>query len=247
MHVEYHKLHSPRLGQDFELKVYGHEGRPVVVFPSQDGRFFDFENWGMVEAVGRHIHEGRIRLFSIDGRDWESWTDKGKHPHDRARRHADYDAAVLFDVLPFIRHHSRMSHGRDMVLTGCSAGAYHAVNFFLRHPDAADTVIALSGVYQLSTYIGTYMDDAVYMQSPIHYLANLADEHYLTLYRHSRIVLACGQGKWEHECLDDTRRLSDLLHAKGVGHWLDLWGHDVDHDWPWWRKQLPYFLDQLGV
>lgn len=247
MQIEYHKLFCPHLNQDFELKIYGHAGHPMVVFPSQDGRFFDFENWGMVDAVSRHIHEGTIKIFSLDGRDWESWTSKDKHPHEKAKRHADYDAAVLFDVLPFVRKHSEMRHIRDMILTGCSMGAYHAVNFFLRHPDVADTVIGLSGLYQMRMFVGDYMDDLIYMQSPIHYLANLTDNHYLELYRQSRIILCCGQGRWEEECLEDTRRLSDLLRTKGVGHWLDLWGNDVDHDWPWWRKQLPYFLDQVAA
>ena len=247
MQVEYHKYHSPRLHQGFELKVYGHDGRPVVVFPSQDGRFFDFESWGMIEALSRHIGAGAIKVFAIDGRDWESWTDKHKHPHDRAKRADEYDAAILHEAIPFVRQHSRMRHPRDMIFTGCSMGAFHAMNFFLRHPGTADTVIALSGVYQLRTHLGDYMDDRVYFHSPLNYLASLSDHHLLELYRQSRIVLCCGQGRWEEECLDDTRRLTALLAAKGVNHWLDEWGNDVDHDWPWWRKQLPYFLDKLGV
>jgi esterase/lipase superfamily enzyme len=245
MHIEYHKLFSPHLNQDFELKVYGHDGHPLVVFPSQDGRFFDFENFGMIDAVSRHLNQGTLRLFSLDGRDWEHWTNNSAHPHDRAKRYADYDAAILFDILPFIRSHSHLRHPRDIILTGCSLGAYHAANFFLRHPDTANALIALSGVYTLKTYIGDYMDDKVYLQSPLHYLANLHDGHYLDLYRQSKIILCCGQGRWEEECLQDTRQLSHLLANKGVNHWLDLWGNDVDHDWPWWRKQLPYFLDQV--
>jgi esterase/lipase superfamily enzyme len=247
MQTQYHKIYSPHLSQDFELKSYGQSGKPLVVFPSQDGRFFDFENWGMVGAIDRHIRDGTVQVFAIDGRDWESWCDNSKHPHERAKRHADYDAAVLFDVLPYVRSRSHLRHARDLALTGCSMGAYHAMNFFLRHPDVADTVIALSGIYQLHTFIGAYSDEAVYHQSPIHYLANLGEEKYLSLYRQSKIVLCCGQGRWEEECLSDTRQLSQLLANKSVPHWLDLWGHDVDHDWPWWRKQLPYFLDQVAA
>jgi esterase/lipase superfamily enzyme len=246
MHTEYHKFYSPHLTQDFELKSYGHAGKPLVVFPSQDGRFYDFENWKMIDAIAGHIDAGKVKVFCIDGRDWESWTQNAAHPNDRARRYSDYDAAVLFDVLPFIRSHSHMHSHRDMILTGCSMGAYHAVNFFLRHPDAADTVIALSGVYRLKTFLGDYIDNETYHHSPINYLEHLADPHYLRLYRQSRIVICCGQGRWEEECLADSKHLSHLLHEKNVPHWLDLWGHDVDHDWPWWRAQLPYFLDKLG-
>ncbi len=164
MHVEYHRLFSPHLNEDFELKSYGDNGHPIIVFPSQGGRFFDFENWGMIDALRPHIDSGRFKVFAVDGRDWESWSDATKHTHDRAKRHADYDAAILFDVLPFIRARCHQEHPRDLILTGCSMGAYHAVNFFLRHPDVADTVIGLSGVYQLNTFIGPYLDEAVYLQ-----------------------------------------------------------------------------------
>ena len=40
--------------------------------------------------------------------------------------------------------------------------------------------------------------------------------------------------------------MASLLNAKGIPHWLDVWGHDVNHDWPWWRKMLPYFLEKIG-
>lgn len=246
MHVEYHKIYSGHLGQDFELKSYGHAGKPAVVFPSQDGRFYDFENWKMTDAIAGHVDSGKVKVFCIDGRDWESWTDKGKDANARAKRHADYDAAVLFDVLPFIRTKAQMHHSRDLLVTGCSMGAYHAVNFFLRHPDVCDEVVALSGVYNLRTFIGDYIDHDTYMQSPTHYLAHLTDPHYLSLYAQSRITLCCGQGRWEEECLADTKHLSHLLHEKNIPHWLDLWGTDVDHDWPWWRRQLPYFLEKMG-
>ena len=33
--------------------------------------------------------------------------------------------------------------------------------------------------------------------------------------------------------------------AKGIGAWCDFWGYDVEHDWPWWKKQIRYFLPYL--
>jgi esterase/lipase superfamily enzyme len=32
-----------------------------------------------------------------------------------------------------------------------------------------------------------------------------------------------------------------------VPAWFDYWGYDVNHDWPWWRRQLPYFLGKLKL
>ena len=48
MKREYHKWSSPALGRDMEMLVFGHAGMPVMVFPSSCGRFFEFEDRGMV-------------------------------------------------------------------------------------------------------------------------------------------------------------------------------------------------------
>ena len=69
----FHKWYSPRLGEDFEVKAYGHGGRPLLAFPSLGGRFFDFENFGMVEACRPFLESGRLRIYAVDGRDQESW------------------------------------------------------------------------------------------------------------------------------------------------------------------------------
>jgi esterase/lipase superfamily enzyme len=65
------------------------------------------------------------------------------------------------------------------------------------------------------------------------------------LQRHSRIVLVSGQGAYEAP--DRTREFHDVLDAKGIGHVYELWGHDVNHDWPWWRKMLPHYLGRIGL
>ena len=28
---------------------------------------------------------------------------------------------------------------------------------------------------------------------------------------------------------------------------FDIWGGEVNHDWPWWLKMLPYFLEKLEL
>ena len=68
MQINYHKFFSGRLGQDFEFKVYGHAGKPVMVFPTSCGRFFDYENKGMIAALSEFIENGEIMVFAVDGR-----------------------------------------------------------------------------------------------------------------------------------------------------------------------------------
>ena len=244
MKVEEARWPSAALGQEMALRVYGHAGQPVLAFPSLNGRYYDFEGFGMVDACGELLDAGRLMLVAPDGIDWQSWANPDAHPADRGRRHDSYERYLMDEVLPFVSERS----GRETLwTTGCSMGAYHAANLFFRHPDRFDGVIGLSGLYHLSLFIGDYCDDTVYYHTPLYYLPNLHDPWYLDRFRRSRLVFAVGQGAWEEDCLRDTRELQRILEAKAIPAWFDYWGHDVYHDWPWWRRMLPYFLTSLGV
>jgi esterase/lipase superfamily enzyme len=246
MKTEYHKWFSPNLGQDIELKVYGYYGKPMLVFPAQGGRFFDYENFGMVEAISWFIETGRVKLFTADSIDNQSWANMGAHPAERARRHEDYDRYITEEFVPFALENCGGAHQKIMV-TGCSMGAYHAVNFFFRHPNIFDTVIALSGLYQLEMFIGSFMDETTYFNVPLAYLPNIEDPWYIDQYRQSKIIVCCGQGAWEDAMLADTYALKGILEARSIPAWIDIWGHDVNHDWPWWHKMMPHFLGHLDL
>jgi len=246
MQIEYHKWFSPSLGHDMELKVYGYYGKPVLVFPAQGGSFHEFEDFGMIDRLASFIESGQIKIFAVNSLDGQTWSNWEAHPADRARRHQDYDRYIVEEVVPFMRRHSGDTE-QKFLTTGVSMGAYHAANFFFRHPDVFDAVIALSGLYQLSYFIGTYMDENVYFNTPLAYLPKLEDPWYLDQYRQSKIIVAAGQGAFEDEMLADTRALKQILDQKGIPNWIDIWGGDVNHDWPWWHKMLPYFLNSLDL
>jgi esterase/lipase superfamily enzyme len=199
----------------------------------------------MVESCLPFLDEGRIVLFTADSVDRQSWLHERAHPADRARRHNDYDRYVVEELIPFIRH--RFPDKPRFLATGCSMGAFHAANFFFRHPDIFDTVIALSGLYKMSDFIGDYCDDSVYFNTPLYYLPGLSDPWHMDQYRRSQIVVCVGRGAWENECLRDTRELEAILEAKGIPAWVDFWGEDVNHDWPWWRRMMPYFLSRITL
>ena len=245
MNVEYHRGWSRCLRQDMEMKVYGQGGKPVVVFPCQGGRFYEYEDFGMVEACRPFIEAGSITLFTVDSVDHQSWVNDSVPPAERARRHNDYDRYIVEEAVPFLR--GLLPRAGGVLATGCSMGAYHAANIFFRHPDVFDALIALSGLYSVRSFLGDYTDDNVYFNSPLAYLPNLTDPWFLDRYRRSRIVVCVGQGAWEGEMLADTRALQTILEAKEVPAWFDYWGHDVNHDWPWWRLQMPYFLGRMNL
>jgi esterase/lipase superfamily enzyme len=126
-------------------------------------------------------------------------------------------------------------------------GAYHAANLVFRHPDQFDGLVALSGLYQLGLFVGDDTSEEVYFQSPLRYLPNLDDPWYLDRLRAAKLAFVCGRGAYEEPMLADTRAIRDVLAAKGIPAIVDEWGDDVNHDWPWWRKMLPHYLERLGV
>ncbi|MFH1980968.1 MAG: alpha/beta hydrolase-fold protein [Pseudomonadota bacterium] len=247
MHVEEHHWYSPHLAREMALKVYGHWGAPLIVFPCSRGRYFDYEGMGMIAAIEGFIDGGAVKLYCVDSVDAESWYDFGISPEMRNARHDAYDHYIVREVVPFIRDHCRQPDVRA-VTNGCSMGAYHAVNFYFRHPELFSGCIALSGLYRLDRpEFGMSAADipAVYFNSPVHYLAGMEDPRYRDAYRHSRIVVCAGQGAWEEAAVEDTRALEGIFQVKDIPAWVDFWGHDVNHDWPWWYRQMNYFLGHL--
>ncbi len=239
-----HQWYSPHLSQDMEFRVYGHAGKPAIVFPSQEGRFFEYEDFGMVEAVKPWLDAGKLRLITVDGIDGQSWLDMAKTPRERALRHSDYDRYIMHEVVPFVR---ALAPDEGIMVTGCSMGGYHSSNFFFRYPEQFDSLIAISGVYRLVLFIGDAMDEEIYFHVPLAYLPNLNDPATLEAMRRGRIVVVVGQGEWEDDMVHDTQALESILRAKEIPARIDYWGHDVNHDWVWWRKMMPYFLHDMDL
>ncbi len=235
------RAYSHFLHRDMECMIYGTGGKPVLVIPSQNGRYFDWDNFGMMELLSDWILAEKIQLFAVDTIDKETVSDETGNPHDRVRRHECWYNYVLEEALP----HFLQVNGSGLrpMVTGVSMGAYHAGNFFFRRPDIFDGLIALSGVYDTRPIYGDYMDEVIYNNSPADFLAHMPPDHpWIGLYNRSRAVLCVGQGAWEGPLLDGTRRMDAVLKQKGIATWVDYWGFDVNHDWPWWKKQLRYFL-----
>lgn len=249
MFVQYFKEYSHFLNRDMEFKVYGNSGKPFVVFPSQDGKFYDFENQGMVECVKDFIEQGKLQLFCIQSVDEESWSSKGNQ-HERIMIHERWFSYVCDEFIPRLYQiHNELAHENytdKIMTTGCSMGGYHAVNFFLRRPDIFGGCLSLSGLFHASYFFENYNDETIYFNSPTDFLPNLDIHHpYVDLYRSSQIIICCGQGAWEDEAKADAIHLKSQFNRLDVNSWVDLWGFDVNHDWPWWRIQFPYFMERI--
>jgi esterase/lipase superfamily enzyme len=246
MQAEYHKWQSDALQREMELKVYGHAGKPFVVFPSQEGRFFEFEDFGMIEVCRPSIEAGILQLFTVDSTDAETWTHPTRSVPDRIARYEAYEKYIVQEVVPFVyKQNPRKDHFIGTM--GCSMGAYHASNFFFRHPEIFDALLSMSGIYQMQLFLGEYMDEQLYYHTPLNYLRHLKDEGQLEHFRKSQIILSVGQGDWEHPMLEETLAMKTIFEAQNIPAWVDVWGKDVAHDWPWWRKKMAYFLMHLRI
>jgi esterase/lipase superfamily enzyme len=222
------------------LIVYGHWGRPVLVFPSELGKRWDWEDTGMIGALAPLVDAGRVKVYCVDGADEWSWRADDVPLEERARRHADYEVRIADGVAPFIHAEA----GGEIIVTGASFGAYHAANFALKRADLFPLAICMSGVYDVSVVGWGEPGDAAYFNNPMAYVQHLQGEHLEWLRSRVSLLLICGQGQWEDTtgALESTKRLASLLGEKGIPHELDLWGHDVPHDWPSWQAQIAHHL-----
>lgn len=248
METQYFKQYSPALGRDMEVKVYGHAGRPVLFIPCQNGRFFDFENFHMTDAWAPFIDAGQVMVFSIDTIDSETWSDVNGDAYWRIRRYEQWIHFIVDELAPFMRDMVNARNGWDgypgIIAFGCSLGATHAANLYFRFPGVFDGLLALSGIYTASYGFGSYMDEVVYRNSPVDYLAGMPSDHpYIAEYNKHRGIICVGQGAWEVP--ETTRRMAQICQEKGIHLWVDFWGYDCAHDWDWWYKQVAYFVPKL--
>lgn len=236
--------HSPSLGIDMPIVSYGNHGHPLLLFPTAAADFLENERFFLIKAVEPAIMQGRVRVFSIESINRLAWMDKQLPIPEQARRQALYMRYIEDEVVPYIRQAVGNS-GARIATSGASFGAFHAANTLLRRPDLFDATIAMSGFYDLGPdYLRGYSDENCYFNNPAWYVPRL-EGHFLDILRnHCSIIIATGQG--DYEAPDASRRMSAILESKSIPHWLDVWGYDVNHDWPWWRKMLPYYIEKLG-
>lgn len=239
-------LPAPSIGGSGTVIAYGHYGRPVIAFPSEAGRAWDWEGNGMVDAVSGLLEAGRLKLYCVDSYDEASWSNRSIPVEQRAREHERWEAWVMEQVVPFVSADCGGAH--EIAVTGCSLGAFHAANMALKHADRFPLAVCMSGSYDPMNWHGWgERGESAYFNNPLDYVAHLGGDHLEWLRSRVSLLLVCGQGQWEDTtgALDSTRRFAELLSGKGIRCELDLWGHDVPHDWPSWRAQLAHHMPRF--
>ena len=235
MNREYHHWFSPSLNSEMDLLVFGHAGVRVIAFPTSQARFYEWEDRGLVGALGEHLERGWLQLYCVDSVDAESWYCAWAQVSGRAYRHTQYDNYLYHELLPF----TQSKNGNPfLITTGASFGAYHAMTFGLKHPDMVNRVLAMSGLYDIRRFTYGYSDDNVYFNNPMQFIPNEADPQRIDLLRRMDLIMVVGRTDW---LVQSARDLSGVLWNKGIGNALREWDGWY-HDWPHWQRMLPMYI-----
>ena len=234
MNREYHRWFSPSLGRDMEMLVFGHAGARLFVFPTSKGKFYEWEDRGMMEVIRESIEQGWLQVFCVDSVDEESWYAHWKWPGDRAWRNVQYDHYLRNEVIPLTQHNPNPF----LITTGASFGAYHAVNFAFRYPYLVGRVLAMNGLYDIRGWMDGHYDDNVYFNNPVDYVRHEHDPARLEQMRHMDIILTTSE---DEPLRGATDYFSNILWEKNIWHALRVW-KGWAHDWPWWQEMVRQYL-----
>lgn len=232
--------YSERLFQDMPLVAYGHFGSPVLMLPTAAADFLEYERFQLIDSIAPWLEAGKAKAYSVNSVNKQALLNDRASGFEKMSWLNRYDGYITEEVLPLIRMDCGGGDVKPM-LFGISLGAYLAANIFFRHPDKFSGAILISGSYDIRNFLGGFYNEDVYFNNPVDYVPNMNNPH--LQHGGKKIIIFSGQGA--HEDPARSRRLSDILNAKGIPHWLDIWGHDVNHDWPWWRKCVPYYFESL--
>ena len=150
MKRELFSWYSPALQKDMPIVSYGDYGFALLLVPTAAADYLEYERFQLMETLAPYINSGKLRIFSINSINNESWLNNeilGEHKPIRQNQFNDY---VNNEVVPFIR--ANTSNETPIITCGASFGALHSMNLFLKRPDLINGVIAMSGVYDLSEY-----------------------------------------------------------------------------------------------
>jgi esterase/lipase superfamily enzyme len=239
MHRQYHRWWSHHLQKEMAFLEFGHAGAKILAFPTSKGSFHEWEDRGMIQALREPLTNGWFQLYCVDSVDTESWYANWKHPGARAWRQEEYDRYLYHELLSFMNW--RNPH-RYLITVGASFGAYHALDFGLRHPHRVNRILAMSGLCDIRRFADGYHNDITYFHNPMEFVPHENDDGRLEALRRQNIILAVGR---DDGLLHQNRQLSSALWGKGIGNALREWD-GFSHDWPVWHKMINLYIGGHG-
>ncbi len=235
-----HIIHSSHLNKIVDVKIYGHYGIALLIFPAFTDSCSEAEENGLIEAVTPFLKKGKCRIFSISTVNQESWLNDSLSNEEKSQKHHDFNNFVVEELIHEIYSHCG---GPIPILTvGADIGAFHAANTYFRRPDIFLGCIAMSGFYSIENLAKDYFDSNCYFNSPVHYLPNLNDNYWLSFLmskKHTYLLSGSGDG----EQPGNTNHFSEILKSKNIPHVIDIWNQDWGHNWKSWSAMLAKVLE----
>lgn len=218
-----------------EYLWFGRSGRPLVMFPTAGGRYYETEDRNLVSTMADYVNEGRLQICCIDTWNDETWNNNSLHPADRVRAADRYDRYLSEEMLPMVA--ARAGRG-DIAVYGASQGGFHAVNTAVRHPDQIARCIALSALVDNTRLLDGYHDDLCYYHNPMACVPNM-DHEWCGKLRTVEWIIATGE---TDSLVEETRSFSDILRRKEIPVHSEIWPGVFGHDWPYWKEHLRRFV-----
>lgn len=238
----YHKWFSPYLQRDMELLVFGHAGKTVLFFPTRTARFYDYEDWRVIEGLEPRITAGLLQVVCLDSVDTESFYSKAIHPEQRIQRHLQFEKYILFEVIPFI---NRINPHPYLISAGCSLGAFHAANIAFRHPHLFKKLVGMSGRYDLTMKLeffddlfDGYRNEEIYFNTPSRFIGDISGERIIRLLKKMEMIFVVGK---EDAFLENNIQLHAVLLEKGIGNSLIFWDGEA-HKARYWREMVRLYF-----
>jgi esterase/lipase superfamily enzyme len=237
--ARYLRLPSRHLDRRVHLWTHGWWGTPVIVFPSAAGMAHEWQLGGAIDALRPLLDAGRIKLYCPESNVSTAWRGEGPAA-DRLAQHRAYERFITEELLGFVRADCELPSARPGLI-GASFGAFYAANFALKRPDLFDWALCLSGRYDTAPFIEGADPADAYFDQPLSYVPGLRGADLAAVHQ-THLTLVVGLGPFEGRCVSETAALARVLAERGIPHHLDVWGHDVSHEWVWWRRQLLHHL-----
>lgn len=99
---EIHQWYSSALNKEMPIAVYGHYGQALLMIPTAAADYLEYERFELINALAPFINEGKIKVFSVNSINTESWMNKEMEGAHKAIRHNQFNHYIFDEVVPFM-------------------------------------------------------------------------------------------------------------------------------------------------
>ena len=236
-----HWWRSTELQMETQIVRWGDFGTPLLLFPTAGGDAEEVERFFLIKLLAPFIHEGRLKVYSVDSINGKTWLQHPSVPH-RVWIQQQYDKFIANEVVPLIGKDCN-SESIEVMTAGASIGAFNALVAICKHPEMFSRAICMSGTFDIEKWMDGQWFDEFHHQSPIQFVPGLPDDDHLEQLRNRFILLATGKG--ENEDPDESWKVANALGQKNIPNRVDVWDAKWRHDWVTWREMLPKYVQEM--